>query len=135
MLKRCIDRLDDLVVVFFDPDKKRHQELVGVLELIDDDAERLDVNMVKASSKKSGRHFGLTHLPAVVYFERGVPNVYDGDLTPDDVQHWIHEHKTGAHAVIVTGAMLEMIKEESDSTSSYRVFFSQKNLFSKNVEL
>jgi hypothetical protein len=55
--------------------------------------------------------FGLSHFPAVVYFEKGVPNVYDGDSSAEDVQHWIHEHKTGVHAVKVTGPMLNSLKE------------------------
>jgi hypothetical protein len=47
VLKRCIERIDDLVVVFFDSAKRKHQDFVAALELVDDDAEKLDVNMVK----------------------------------------------------------------------------------------
>ncbi len=50
VLKRCIERIDDLVVVFYDAEKRKHQEFITVLEFIDDDAERLDVNMAKVNN-------------------------------------------------------------------------------------
>ncbi len=114
-----MERIDDLLVLFYDPSKKKHRDFAEDLGAIGDDAERLDVKMVRfqadleSKRKSGGGVYGLSHFPAVVYFEGGVPNVYDGDLAAEDVQHWVHEHKTGGHAVKVTGAMLEELKEVS----------------------
>jgi len=102
-------RIPDLVVLFYEANKKRHQDFIAQMEHIDDDAERLDIVMVKAEGRRLALDLGLTILPAVVYYENGVPNVFAGDLTREDVQHWFHEHRTGGHAVRVTGIMLESL--------------------------
>ena len=60
----------------------------------------------------------------MVYFEHSIPDVYDGDLTRDDVQHWLHEHKTGGHAVKVTGVMLEELTGREDYVAA---LFVQEN--------
>jgi hypothetical protein len=109
VLSKCLNRIPDLVVLFFEANKKRHQDFIRQMEHIDDDAERLDIVMVKAEGRRVATDVGLAQLPAVVYYENGVPNVFAGELTREDVQHWFHEHRTGGHAVKVTGVMLESL--------------------------
>ena len=55
------------------------------MESIDDDAEALDIFMVKLDSPEHAKKYGLYALPAVVYFEEGVPNVYDEDMTQGSI--------------------------------------------------
>jgi len=108
VLEKAILRLDNMVVLFYEQRKKRHEEFVAKMREATVDS--LDVVLVKANSWKLASSFGLSYLPAVVYFEDRVPNVYDGQhLDVDDIQHWLHEQRTGGGAVKVTGTMLEEI--------------------------
>lgn len=48
------------------------------LEKIDDDCDRHGIQFVKIDDDAAAKEFGIDDLPAIVYFEKEVPNVYDG---------------------------------------------------------
>ena len=54
------------------------QTFIADLETIDDDLSARDVNMVKISDLETAEEYGIEDLPAVVYFENGIPFVYMG---------------------------------------------------------
>jgi hypothetical protein len=83
------------------------------MESIDDDAEALDIFMVKLGSTEDAKRYGLYSLPAIVHFEDGVPNVYDEDMTKDAVMAWLTDQKTGAFIEKVTPALLQVSSLET----------------------
>ena len=84
------------------------QEFIDEMETIDDDAEDLDIFMVKLDSVEHAKRYGLYSLPAVVHFEEGVPNVYDEDMNQEAVMAWLTDQKTGSFIEKVTPALLQV---------------------------
>lgn len=52
--------------------------VLAELEKIDDDCDRHGIQFVKIDDQKAAGAFGIDHIPAIVYFEKQIPNVYDG---------------------------------------------------------
>ena len=62
----------------------------SLLEDIDDDLDELDVLLVKINEATVASDFGLEDRPCLVIFEKGIPNVYEGNLhNTDMVLEWI----------------------------------------------
>lgn len=52
--------------------------VLNELEKIDDDCDKHGIQFVKIDDEKAAKDFGIDSIPAIVYFERQIPNVYDG---------------------------------------------------------
>ena len=90
MLANIIRLEDDVLVFFYDPKDKDAEDIILELETIDDNLDEEEVEFVKCSEPNAQREYGLTQVPALVYFENGVPDVYPGDLKNDDeILGWI----------------------------------------------
>uniref|UniRef100_A0A0K2UHY0 Putative LOC100161052 [Acyrthosiphon pisum] n=1 Tax=Lepeophtheirus salmonis TaxID=72036 RepID=A0A0K2UHY0_LEPSM len=112
VLQNVIERIDNLLVIFYDPNKRRHTSLLGEIETTDDDAEKLDIFMVKVGDVSVAKSFGIYTLPALIYYENKIPNVYDEDLTSDEMLRWLENQRSGSHIEKVTGLLLDgLIKE------------------------
>lgn len=83
------------------------------LEKIDDDCDKHGIQFVKIDDSSAARDYGIEHIPAIVYFEKQVPNVYDGDLQDEDeILQWLVEQLEKDEIEDVTDEMLDkMIKE------------------------
>ena len=53
--------------------------------------------------------FGVSHFPALIYFENQVPSVYEGDIISEDVLQWLILQKAEDRIETVTRGMLESI--------------------------
>lgn len=53
--------------------------VLGELEKIDDDCDRHGIQFVKIDDAKAAKAFGIDEIPSIVYFEKQIPNVYDGE--------------------------------------------------------
>lgn len=51
------------------------------LETIDDDTDEYGIQFVKSNDVKLAHEIGIFSFPALVYYETGVPIMYDGKLT------------------------------------------------------
>lgn len=60
--------------------------------------------------------YGIDRLPAVVVFEKGVPNLYEGDLGDEErVMEWIVDEVSGDDTVeVVTDQMVERLIKNRD---------------------
>lgn len=54
--------------------------VLAELEKIDDDCDRHGIQFVKIDDQKAATAFGIDNVPAIVYFEKQIPNVYDGKI-------------------------------------------------------
>lgn len=52
--------------------------VLAELEKIDDDCDRHGIQFVKIDDTKAAKDFGIDDVPSIVYFEKQIPNVYDG---------------------------------------------------------
>jgi hypothetical protein len=90
MLGNIIRLEDDVLVFFYDIKEKDAEDIILELETIDDNLDEEEVEFVKCSEPNAQRDYGLSQVPALVYFENGVPTIYPGDLKNDDeVLGWI----------------------------------------------
>lgn len=83
------------------------------LEKIDDDCDKHGIQFVKIDDSQAADEYGIDTVPAIVYFEKQIPNVYDGDLLDEDeILHWLLEQLEKDEIEDVTDEMLDkMVKE------------------------
>lgn len=64
---------------FIDDDKcESCSEILEELETIDDDTDKHGIQFVKSNDAKLAAEIGVFSFPALVYYETGVPIMYDG---------------------------------------------------------
>lgn len=54
------------------------------LENIDSETDNLDITFVKMSDSRYARKWGVTKLPAIVYFRKRFPSIYRGEKKKSD---------------------------------------------------
>ena len=52
--------------------------VLNELENIDDECDHLGVTFVKIDNSDEAKEYGIEKLPALVYFEKGIPLMYSG---------------------------------------------------------
>lgn len=55
-------------------------EIINALEVIDGEADQFGIDMVKISDEEVAAKYNVPNTPALVYFRKRVPLVFDGDL-------------------------------------------------------
>jgi thiol-disulfide isomerase/thioredoxin len=93
------------------------------LENIDDDTDRHGIAFLKTPDTAVAEEFGVEDFPALIYFERGSPSIYEGDLAAEeDVLQWLILQKTEDRIELVNRDLLEVMIEE---TQYLAVFFCE----------
>jgi len=69
-----------------DNDDEDSIQVLGELEKIDDDCDKHGIQFVKIDDDKAAKAFGIDELPSIVYFEKQIPSLYDGELASEDLQ-------------------------------------------------
>jgi len=83
------------------------------LEKIDDDCDKHGIQFVKIDDSDAAEEFGIENTPAIVYFEKQIPNLYDGDLmNEDEILHWLLEQLEKDEIEDVTDEMLDKLIKE-----------------------
>jgi len=87
----------NLLVVFYDSANRCPKCKVALEELeeIDDDLEATGyIEVVKSNDKHLAKELGVQTLPALVYYRRKEPIIYDGDFDDSaDVLKWVRAHE------------------------------------------
>ncbi|XP_039749494.1 uncharacterized protein LOC120626186 isoform X1 [Pararge aegeria] len=112
-LNTLIGNVDNLVVLFYDHGDEESMTVLGELEKIDDDCDRHGIQFVKIDDKKAAQEFGIDDVPSIVYFEKQIPNVYDGDLeNEEEILEWLVDQLEKDEIEDVTDEMLDhLIKD------------------------
>lgn len=83
------------------------------LEKIDDDCDKHGIQFVKIDDDRAFQDYGIDKVPAIVYFEKQVPNVYSGDLlNEEDILHWLVSQLEKDEIEDVTDEMLDKLVKE-----------------------
>ncbi|XP_074033435.1 hulk isoform X5 [Leptinotarsa decemlineata] len=138
-LTTLISSVDHLAVLFYDHGDEDSIQVLDDLEHIDDDCDKYGIQFVKIDDPHAAREFGLDSLPCVVYFEKGIPNVYDGDLEEEqDILDWLVEQLEKDEIEDVTDEMLDKLIAEgktlavlfydSDDRKSQKVLNELENI-------
>ncbi|GFG32944.1 hypothetical protein Cfor_05504, partial [Coptotermes formosanus] len=112
-LDTLIGSVDNLVVLFYDNDDEDSMQVLGDLETIDDDCDKHGIQFVKIDDDSAAKEFGIDDVPALVYFEKGIPNVYDGDFeNEDEILEWLVDQLEKDEIEDVTDEMLDRLIKE-----------------------
>lgn len=114
MLDLLIEKKPYLAVLFYDKDQKKSQKVLTELENIDDECDQNKIAFVKIDNDAEAKEYGIDSLPTLVYFEKGIPHIYDGDLLKEDeLLGWILHQKKHSEIPSVTDEMLEKLIEKT----------------------
>lgn len=83
------------------------------LETIDDDLDHHGLQLIKSDFNNAQARYGVKKVPALVYFEKQQPLVYQGDLTEEDeVLEWLKEQSQVEEEIedVTHDALDEIIK-------------------------
>lgn len=61
-----------------DNNDRKSQRVLNELENIDDECDKLGVVFVKIDNPDEAKEYGIEKIPALMYFERGIPTTYEG---------------------------------------------------------
>uniref|UniRef100_A0A6P7GKN2 Uncharacterized protein LOC114337953 n=1 Tax=Diabrotica virgifera virgifera TaxID=50390 RepID=A0A6P7GKN2_DIAVI len=93
-LQVLINDVEHLAVLFYSDDCEDCKQILEELETIDDDTDKHNIQFVKSMDAKLASEIGIFSFPALVYYETGVPIMYDGDLLNEDkVLEWLVDQK------------------------------------------
>lgn len=89
------------------------QNVLEELENIDDDCDRLGIQFVKIDNLDEAKEYGIETMPALLYFEKGIPTVYEGRLEDEEsLLKWLEEQTNSDAIEDVTDEMLAIILEK-----------------------
>ncbi|XP_076673088.1 hulk isoform X2 [Andrena cerasifolii] len=109
-LQTLIGNIDNLVVLFYDHGDEDSMQVLTELEKIDDDCDKHGIQFVKIDDEKAAKEFGIDSVPAIVYFEKQIPNVYDGDVeNEDEILEWLLSQLEKDEIEDVTDEMLDRL--------------------------
>lgn len=112
-----------------DKDDKQDIRVLNELENIDDELEKENIVIVRIDNADEAKEYGLDHLPTLIYFEDGIPSLYEGDLmNEEEVLEWLILQKETATIEEVTDEILEDLIEDHE----YVVAYCKSNAKHKN---
>ena len=123
MLENILDDEDDAFVFFYEDNDTDAHTILEELEQIDEKLDKQDLAMVKISDEGAIDNYGIETLPALVYFENGVPEIYEGDLLNDGaVLKWM---KSDSYCRLagMSASSLALLTSTSSLLSSLSNFF------------
>ncbi|XP_023032102.1 uncharacterized protein LOC6643321 isoform X12 [Drosophila willistoni] len=93
-LQVLINDVEHLAVFFYDDECESCAGILDELENIDDDTDKHGIQFVKSNDVKLAHEIGIFAFPALVYYETGVPIMYDGNLKNENrVLQWLINQK------------------------------------------
>ena len=69
-----------LIIILDSDDCKNNEEILEGLEKIDQETDNLDITFIKINDPRYARKYGVTKLPALVYFRKKFPSIYRGEF-------------------------------------------------------
>ncbi|XP_054709572.1 LOW QUALITY PROTEIN: uncharacterized protein LOC129219267 [Uloborus diversus] len=112
ILSTLIENSTFLAVLFYDKNDEKCQEVLLELEAIDDDTSKNGIPFVKISDLEAASEYGIVELPALVYFEKKIPNFFQGDLHNEEqvLQYLIHQKESDEIEDVTNKVLAQMIK-------------------------
>lgn len=93
-----------------DNNDRKSQKVLNELENIDDECDQLGVAFVKIDNDDEAKEYGIDKVPALLYFEKGIPTYYEGNLEEEEkVLQWLHYQSESDQIEDITDEMLDMI--------------------------
>ncbi|KAL9914161.1 hulk isoform 6-T6 [Glossina fuscipes fuscipes] len=94
MLDKLLEENEFLTVFFYEHNQQESVTALEKLENIDSETDNLDITFVKMADSRYAKKWGVTKLPAMVYFRRRFPSIYRGDLlSEEEVLEWLRKNR------------------------------------------
>ena len=129
MLDMMIAKHRHVAAIFHDADDPNWKKTMDVLETIDDEISELapKVTFVKISDRREAIEYGLpSYSPSLVFFEDGLPNIYDGNLdmvhdeaAAADILEWVTKIAMEDNIEHVSDIMLDRLLQERTFLAVY----------------
>lgn len=127
ILFHMIGEKEYLAVFFYKPDDDESAEIAEHLEKIDDDCADYDVGLVKISDNLIAKKYGVKNPPGLVYFRRGKPLKYEGNLfDEDEVLEWLTRPDNMEMADAIEKVNRRMFERLQERTNYLAVLFYSK---------
>ncbi|KAH7644929.1 thioredoxin-like protein 1 [Dermatophagoides farinae] len=109
-LRKLIESADHLAVYFYVSDSEECQKILEDLENIDTETDRHAIILVKTQQTNIAKEYGIEEFPALIYFEKRIPSIYEGDISAEeDVLQWLIQQKTEDTIESVNRELLEQL--------------------------
>lgn len=96
-----------------DNNDKKSQRVLNELENIDDECDKYGIIFVKIDNAEEAVEYGIEEIPSLVYFENGIPLVYEGSLEEEEqVLKWLEHQQKSDEIEDITDEMLDMLIEK-----------------------
>ena len=93
-----------------DNNDRKSQRVLNELENIDDECDKYGIIFVKIDNAEEAAEYGIETVPALLYFENGIPLVYEGSLEEEEkVLKWLEHQQKSDEIEDVTDEMLDML--------------------------
>lgn len=88
----------------------KSEKVLDELENIDDECDQLGIQFVKIDNAEEAKEYGIEEFPKLLYFEKGIPTVYEGNLEKEEeVLKWMEMQTSSDEIEDITDEMLEII--------------------------
>lgn len=78
-----------------DNNDQKSQKVLEELENIDDECDALGITFVKIDNMDEAKEYGIDSVPSLLYFEKGIPTVYEDRLEDEEsVLKWLEQQTT-----------------------------------------
>lgn len=96
-----------------DNNDRKSQKVLNELENIDDECDQLGIIFVKIDNTEEAKEYGIEKIPSMLYFEKGIPTLYEGNLEDEEkVLKWLEGQQKSDHIEDITDEMLDMVIEK-----------------------
>lgn len=96
-----------------DDDDRKSQKVLNELENIDDECDKLGIVFVKIDNDDEAKEYGIEKIPSLVYFEKGIPMLYEGNLEDEEkVLKWFEHQIKSDEIEDINNEMLDIILDK-----------------------
>jgi hypothetical protein len=74
----CSSSISTIEIIADDGDEKESRKVLVELERIDDECDQKGITFVKIDNAEEAKEYGIEDLPTIIYFEDGIPTLYEG---------------------------------------------------------
>eukprot|EP00092_Neocalanus_flemingeri_P014639 GFUD01015795.1.p1 GENE.GFUD01015795.1~~GFUD01015795.1.p1 ORF type:complete len:1842 (+),score=695.57 GFUD01015795.1:98-5623(+) len=123
MLDKLLETSPLMAVFFYDDECVECDAILEELETVDDEADAYGIDFVKNNDPHAARQYNIYNTPALVYFRRMSPVVFDGDLMDGErILEWLTSQdvfETKDEIEEVNRKMLEKLLDENEFVAVY----------------
>lgn len=82
------------------------------LENIDDECDQNNIAFVKIDNTAEAKEYGIDNIPSLVFFEKKIPFLYEGDLMKEEeLLGWLIHQKKHSEIPDITDEMMDQLIE------------------------